>query len=449
LTPDRFVNKGPGRPVYNERLRAESIAALAVVDYVALNEWPDAERTIRLLKPCYYVKGQDYKDRGADVTGKIHDEEAAVKSVGGELRFTDEVTFSSTGLINQFFSVLSHEANGYLRGFRSKHDPAKISKSLDSLANMDVLIVGDAIIDDYTFCKALGMAIKAPIVSAREVSTERYAGGALAVANHVANFAKRVRLVTALGWETDVRQFVSSGMQKNVEVHVVERPEAPSIVKRRFIEQFNNQKMLEISKLDDSPLGSDQEEKALGLVGKLSKKCDATLACDFGHGLMTPALVESVCELDGFVAANAQTNSANYGFNPVTRYRGVDYLCMDERELRLPLSDKFGPVEECVARMSDLTDCDRINVTLGKSGSLYYDDGDFHFAPVFSSDIVDSVGAGDAVFAITSLLAAKNAPASTIPFVGNCVGAMKVRILGNKEPIRKAALHKYVGGLLK
>ena len=133
----------------------------------------------------------------------------------------------------------------------------------------------------------------------------------------------------------------------------------------------------------------------------------------------------------------------------MTRYAGADYLCMDERELRLPLSDKFGPVEECVARMSDLTKCDRINVTLGKSGSLFYDEGDFHFAPVFSSDIIDSVGAGDAVFAITSLLASKKAPAEIIPFIGNSVGAMKIRILGNKEPIRKPALHKYVGGLLK
>jgi rfaE bifunctional protein nucleotidyltransferase chain/domain len=449
VTPDRFVNKGPGRPVYNERLRAETIASLVFVDYVALNEWPDAEKTIKLVRPHFYVKGQDYKDRGKDVTGKIFDEEEAVKSVGGKLRFTEEVTFSSTGLINQFYSVLSPEANEYLRNFRASHEAAKISKLLDSLSAMEVLVVGDAIIDDYTFCKALGMAIKAPIVSAREIATERYAGGALAVANHVSNFVKRVHLVTSLGWETDVRQFVSSAMGKNVEVHVIERPEAPSIVKRRFIEQFNNQKMLEVSRLDDSPLSRDQESEAMELVQRLSKRCGATLVADFGHGFMTPALVEQACDLKGFVAANAQTNSANYGYNPVTRYSGVDYLCMDERELRLPLSDKFGPVEECVARMSDLTKCDSINVTLGKSGSLYYKDGDFYFAPVFSSDIVDSVGAGDAVFAVSSLLAAKNAPAEILPFIGNCVGAMKIRILGNKEPIRKPALHKYVGGLLK
>ena len=40
LTKDQYVGKGPGRPVFNQRLRAESIASLGCVDYVAINEWP-------------------------------------------------------------------------------------------------------------------------------------------------------------------------------------------------------------------------------------------------------------------------------------------------------------------------------------------------------------------------------------------------------------------------
>ena len=51
VTPDRFVNKGPERPAFPENLRAEAIAALDVVDYVAINEWPTAVETIHILKP--------------------------------------------------------------------------------------------------------------------------------------------------------------------------------------------------------------------------------------------------------------------------------------------------------------------------------------------------------------------------------------------------------------
>src|ERR1051326_3874880 len=50
LTADNHVNKGPDRPVFTETLRAEAVAALSCVDYVAINYWPTAVRTIQLLK---------------------------------------------------------------------------------------------------------------------------------------------------------------------------------------------------------------------------------------------------------------------------------------------------------------------------------------------------------------------------------------------------------------
>src|SRR6187551_786005 len=75
LTPDRHVNKGPNRPAFPEALRAESIASLNVVDFVAINHWPNAIETIKLLKPDLYVKGSDYRDPEKDVTGGIALEE--------------------------------------------------------------------------------------------------------------------------------------------------------------------------------------------------------------------------------------------------------------------------------------------------------------------------------------------------------------------------------------
>lgn len=103
ITPDRYVNKGPHRPAFEEKLRAESVAALHPVDYVAINRWPTAVETIKLLKPDTYVKGTDYTNPEDDVTGGILLEKEAIESVGGELKFTDEITFSSSSLINRFF----------------------------------------------------------------------------------------------------------------------------------------------------------------------------------------------------------------------------------------------------------------------------------------------------------------------------------------------------------
>ena len=102
LSPDRFVDKGPDRPVFNEDLRAESIAALECVDYVAINKWPTAEETLRLIRPDIYVKGQEFENM-EDKTGKIQKEVEVINEIGAEIRFTHEIVFSSTKLLNQYF----------------------------------------------------------------------------------------------------------------------------------------------------------------------------------------------------------------------------------------------------------------------------------------------------------------------------------------------------------
>ena len=102
ISPDIYVDKGPGRPVFDQNLRAESIAALECVDFVAINKWPTAEETLRLLKPSYYVKGQEF-EKLEDETGKIQREFEVVREVGAEIRFTHEIIFSSTELLSKYF----------------------------------------------------------------------------------------------------------------------------------------------------------------------------------------------------------------------------------------------------------------------------------------------------------------------------------------------------------
>src|SRR5438094_10061949 len=101
ITPDRFVNKGPHRPAFPERLRAEALASLACVDFVGINEWPTAVETIQRLRPDFYVKGIVREGGKRDHTDAIQQEENAVKAGGGHLVLTDEETYSASTLINR------------------------------------------------------------------------------------------------------------------------------------------------------------------------------------------------------------------------------------------------------------------------------------------------------------------------------------------------------------
>lgn len=102
ITPDQYIDKGPGRPAFSQQLRAESIAALECVNYVAINAWPTAEGTLRLLRPDIYVKGQEFEQL-KDKTGKIQKEYDVISEIGAEIKFTHGVVFSSTKLLNTYF----------------------------------------------------------------------------------------------------------------------------------------------------------------------------------------------------------------------------------------------------------------------------------------------------------------------------------------------------------
>ena len=104
VTADDYVDKGQGRPAFTERVRAESLAALECVDFVAINPWPTALEAIRLLRPDCYVKGQGAEDP-AGRSARLRLEIAMVRAMGGDVRFTHEAIFSSTVLLNAHFRL--------------------------------------------------------------------------------------------------------------------------------------------------------------------------------------------------------------------------------------------------------------------------------------------------------------------------------------------------------
>ena len=219
VTCDKQVNKGPGRPVFPELLRAENLAALICVDFVAINDAPTAINVISKIKPHVYVKGDDYKNASDDLTGNILLERDAVETSGGKIVFTDDITFSSTNLLNEYFGVFTPETQEYLNAFKKNNTIDDVVKQLKLLKKLDVLVIGDAIVDEYLYTIPLGQAAKGSHLSVKYEATEKFAGGSLAVANHMAGFANSVTLVSGLGKLNNHEGFIRSKLAVNVKPH--------------------------------------------------------------------------------------------------------------------------------------------------------------------------------------------------------------------------------------
>lgn len=450
VTPDEYVNKGPGRPVFNERLRMESIAALECVDHVALNKWPTAVKTIKALKPNVYAKGQDYANAMSDLTGQIRNEMNAVKQGGGKVVFTNEEMFSSSSLLNKFFSPFSASTNKYLQEFRKKHSVESVIKSLEQFSKLRVLIIGEAIMDQYCYCLPMAKSPKETIVASRFVSDEHFAGGSVAIANHLGGFCKNVSLVTALGKEAQSLQFFKRKLHKGVQMHPVFMDDRPTIVKRRYVEPNFMTKMFEIQYLEDSYIPESLERQVLEKLRNLLPKHDLVIVADYGHGFLTDRIRDEISALSKFLCVNTQTNSANYGFNVATKYHKLNYVSIDEPEMKLALRNKYGHVPDMATHLRRQIEVDTLLVSRGPNGSVVVSDNDkLTETPIFSSRVVDRTGAGDALFALTSPCVYLNLAPEVIGFIGSCAGAMKVATVCNRDPIEPVSLYKFITAVLK
>jgi len=450
LTKDRHVKRGPGRPVFNEHLRAETLASLGITDYVCVVDNPTATESIKALKPDVYAKGPDYKGQEKDFSSKIFEEEKAVKLIGGRLLFTDDITFSSSKLINDYLEVYPPETVKYLKSIAKKYSIDSIIESLHSLKDLKTLVIGDAIIDQYHYCTPMGKSSKEHLVANRYVSEESFAGGALATANNIGSLCGKVDLLTTLGQKDSFQNFVQDRLNPNINPIFFYRSDSGTIIKRRFVSEGANRKLFEICYMKDNCIPKTEEEEIMRRLGKTIRDYDLVVVSDFGHGLLTKQIIKIICAKARYLALNAQTNSANIGFNLVTKYPRANFVCIDEMELRFATHDKVGDLRAHAKKVYEQLRCEYIIATRGASGSLSYSKSlGFHQTPAFSYRVVDAIGAGDAFFAFVAPCFAGKLPQDLVSFIGNAVGSLAVQIVCNRGPVKLEDLTKFITRLLK
>lgn len=450
LTGDAHVNKGPGRPVFREDLRAETLAALACVDFVAINYSEAAMNVIARLRPHVYVKGSEYRAAMDDVTGNIAREQEAVEACGGEIFYTDEITFSSSSLLNEHFGVFSPETKDYLQTFRKTYGYKDIIDLVKGFARLKVLVVGDAIIDQYCYIRMLGQVGKGNSLAVKYESEEQFAGGAIAVANHLAGFADNITLVTGLGKTETHENFIRAKLLPNVMPEFFYIDNAQTVTKRRFVDADLN-KLFEVYLFHEEPLLNGVEDAVCAWLEANLDEFDVVVVPDFGNGFISKNMIEVLCRKTRFLAVNTQLNSGNRGHHVVSRYPRADFASINEPELRLAAHNRLDPIELVAESIGQTIRAKHIAVTKGTAGVMLRDrtHGVTHYVPALSTKVLDRIGAGDAFLALAGLCLGGGAPAEVAAYVGSVAAALDVQIVCNREPVSSVALFKYITTLLK
>jgi rfaE bifunctional protein kinase chain/domain/rfaE bifunctional protein nucleotidyltransferase chain/domain len=438
ITPDEYVNKGPNRPAFTTALRLEALAALEAVDFVSANKWPIAVETIKIIQPDIYCKGPDYKDHKDDVTGKIDDEEQAVESVGGKICYTEDITFSSSSLLNKFGDVYSETQKSFIESrFISSHYDG-IKAKIDELQNLKVLVVGETIIDQYVFCEALGKSGKEPVLVLRDLGMEQYAGGAAVIARHLSDFCGTISLLSMLGEKKGHEDYVLDSLPGNIEPYFIYKENSPTITKKRYVDYISNSKSLGVYSLNDSQMNGENLNQLHAYLDDLIPKHDLVIISDYGHGFISRETAKRISKQSVFTSLNAQINAANIGYHTMNNYKNIDCAIINEAELRHELRDRESAVETLMKKLSKSLHIKNMIVTQGSGGATLYsaEDEIYHYCPAFAVKVVDKIGSGDAMLALLSCSIKNGFDPDLSLFVGSLAAAQSVETIGNSTPVK-------------
>jgi rfaE bifunctional protein nucleotidyltransferase chain/domain len=447
---DRDVKRGPGRPVFNDEFRVQNVAALDAVDMVCIVDNDTPFECVKRIKPDIFAKGQAYHKRDRKIHEDIFKQERELYLGKSRIKETCGFSFSSSSIINDFLDIYPDDTKKFIQKFSEKYSLDTIFDMINDLKSLNILLIGDGIIDEYHYVSPMGKSSKAHLVVSKYISHEIFAGGAFAIANHLAGICNEVHLVSLLGLADTREAFITENLKPNVKSKFFYRNDGPSIIKKRYVDQYLNQKLFEINYMNDQLIGTDREPEIISYLSEKIGEYDLVLVSDFGHGFVSKNIIEAIQKYANVVAVNTQTNSANMGFNMITRYQSPGIVCLDEAEARLTMQNRFDDIGIVAKQLHEVLDTQTLVVTLGKKGSVGISRGEApHYTPIFSSKIVDTVGAGDAVFSYVAPCYARGYPLDFITFIGNAVGALAVQIVCNKRSVERCDLFEFLDAMFK
>lgn len=434
VTADKHVTKGSMRPYVPETLRALNLAALEMVDFVAIDTNPTPIETLTFLRPNFFCKGQDY----SAVPPKTQEEETLVKSYGGQMLFTPgDVVYSSSHLLTvdpprlgleKLLALMESEGVSF----------NNLRKTLHNLSGITAHVIGDTIVDSYTYCSLIGASSKTPTLSVRFNRQEDFIGGAAVVAKHLNAAGANVDFTTVLGSDTLCTKVVSDLQSNGIRIKAFQDGRMTTN-KNVFI--CDGARLLKVDRVDNRTVNEDALGKIKARIADIS--ADIVIFSDFRHGIFNgstiPVLQEAI-QQNAFSAADSQVASR---WGNILDFRGFDLITPNEKEARFALGDQDSVIRPLATNLYKAAACETLILKCGEAGLLTVrSDDETDHRSVFAMDsfvrgIVDPVGAGDACLAYSALALRSGAGPVVASILGNIAAGIECECEGN-IPVEKS-----------
>ena len=452
LQADAGLVDAEAKNYFSEVERAEGLSLLHIVDYVIILDNGNLDDFVRKIKPRILVLGSEHEnDRDEMINSAItllNEQKGKVVFHAGDTRYAN-ADLLYTGIdelererISSFKKVCSNQGI----------DLRSLEKRLNEIENVNLLVVGDTIVDQYVACDAMGMSAEAPVLVVRELESREFIGGAAIVASHIKSLGATCHFLSVVGDDPHAGYVDKKLTDRNVYTHLISDSSRPTTYKIRYM--VENQKLFRVSQLNEHKLSTNIEDLVIDKIYELAPQIDGILVSDFVYGVITEKVLEAIRNAakkhDLKIFGDVQCSSQ---LGKVTKFKNFDLIFPTEREARLGMENNVDGIEWIANSLMQELESNELLITLGSEGFIAYSKQSDGFMnrqhyPAMTVSPVDVAGAGDSLFAAMSACITSGATLMEASAIGACMASLAVREVGN-QPISCNKIKNYLSRICK
>jgi rfaE bifunctional protein kinase chain/domain len=414
-----------------EDLRLQGVQAISLVDHALL--LPNSvESFISLLKPDVVVKGKEHEEH-------FNSEQAVVESYGGKLLFSaGEVRFSSFDLLRRELTEVNLCSIRKPIDYANRHniDTEKLMDLVGRFAGLNVIVVGDLIVDEYITCDPLGMSQEDPTIVVTPIMRDIFVGGAGIVAAHGRELGAKVHYFGVSG-DDDTASFAESRLaSQGINICLIRDANRPTTLKQRF--RAREKTLLRVSHLRQHAIDHEIVEEMMGKMKVAIEQADLLIFSDFNYGCLPQTLVDAIIsyciKFDVPMVADSQASSQ---MSDVSRFTGMFLITPTEYEARIATQDKESGLVVLAEKLLRKAKAGHVFITLGAEGMLVHTPDRNSQGlmtdqlPAFNISPKDVSGAGDCLLTCASMALVCGASIWESAYLGSIAAACQVSRIGN------------------
>ena len=332
-------------------------------------------------------------------------------------------------------------------------------QALETLHSAHLLVLGDLILDRYTWGDAERISQEAPVIVLRADRREARLGGAANVACMLRGLEARVTCVGVAGADESGEELRGLLHANGIEEEwVLTDPTRQTTVKERFIGRASAKHPNQILRVDSEtrgPLSEPIQDQLQRSLRSSMGRYQAVLVSDYGKGVCTPALLQTVIAAGSEAGVPVLVDPMRA--DHYTHYRGATVLKPNRSETELVTGIRIRRPEDAFQagrQLCEQLDLQMAIITLDRDGmALVPRQGEPQLFPTLPRAVYDITGAGDMVLAMLGLCWSNGLPPHVATQLSNVAGSLEVERTGvtqvTREEIRAELLSRAKPGFQK